>query len=104
MSPNSLPLHQQILPRSRHNRDHLRHRRTHVIKVRLRDGDFERDAYSIELRAYTRLGPQKRIIPAKKTSEGLQMERGTCLRGILQSNSDLRPPPPFLLATKLRWA
>lgn len=72
----------------------------HVIKVPLRDGDFERDAYEIEVRAYTRLGRHERIVPCENTREGLQMERGTCLHGILQSNSE----PPIPLTTKLRWA
>ncbi|KAJ5155650.1 hypothetical protein N7492_008453 [Penicillium capsulatum] len=71
----------------------------HVIKVRPR-GDFERHAYEIEVRAYARLGRHERIVSCEETEEGLQLERGTCLRSMLQSASG----PPILLTTKLRWA
>lgn len=72
---------------------------SHVIKVRPR-GDFERHAYDIEVRAYARLGRHERIVLCEDTGEGLQLERGTCLRSMLQTVSG----PPISLTTKLRWA
>lgn len=72
---------------------------SHVIKLRPR-GDFERRAYEIEVRAYERLGRHERIVSCEETEEGLRLERGTCLRGMLQSAGGLL----ISSTTKLRWA
>jgi serine/threonine protein kinase len=71
-----------------------------VIKIRPLSGDFERQAYDIEIRSYERLGYHERIASWKVTEEGLHLERGTCLRGMLRSVSQSAIP----WAMKLRWA
>lgn len=71
-----------------------------VIKIRPSSRDFERQAYDIEIRSYERLGTHKCIASCKVTEEGLLLERGTCLRGMLRSVSESAIP----WAMKLRWA
>lgn len=71
-----------------------------VIKIRPSSGDFECHAYDIEVRSYERLGHHKRIALCKVTEQGLRLERGTCLRSMLQSVSG----SPIPLTMKLRWA
>ncbi|KAJ5255392.1 hypothetical protein N7497_007123 [Penicillium chrysogenum] len=69
-----------------------------VIKIRPKSGEFEQQAYEIEICSYKRLGHHKRIASYEVTEEGLILERGTCLRGMLQSVSAI----PW--AMKLQWA
>jgi serine/threonine protein kinase len=71
-----------------------------VIKIRPSSGGFERQAYDIEIRSYERLGYHERIATCEVTEEGLLLERGTCLRGMLQSVSKSAIP----WAMKLQWA
>lgn len=71
----------------------------HVIKVPSL-GEFERQAYDREIRAYTRLGHHERIAHCEVQEEGLQLERGICLRDFLQSPSGSSIP----LDSKLQWA
>jgi hypothetical protein len=71
-----------------------------VIKIRPTSGEFERQAYEIEIRSYKRLAYYKRIASYEVTEEGLILERGTCLRGMLQSVGESTIP----WAMKLQWA
>ncbi|KAJ6180808.1 hypothetical protein N7519_011269 [Penicillium mononematosum] len=71
-----------------------------VIKIRPTAGEFERQAYEIEIRSYKRLGHHKRIASCEVTEEGLILKRGTCLRGMLQSVGESAIPWPV----KLQWA
>ncbi|KAJ9481676.1 hypothetical protein VN97_g11791 [Penicillium thymicola] len=71
-----------------------------VIKLRPTSGEFEQQAYDIEIRSYERLGHHERIAPCEVTEEGLILERGTCLRGMLQSVGESAIP----WAMKLQWA
>ncbi|KAJ5865213.1 uncharacterized protein N7529_007129 [Penicillium soppii] len=71
-----------------------------VIKVRPSSGDFERQAYNIEIRCYERLGCHEHIASCEVTEEGLLLERGTCLRAMLQSVSESAIP----WAMKVQWA
>lgn len=71
----------------------------HVIKVPL-SGEFERRAYDREIRTYTRLGNHERIAHFEVQEEGLQLERGICLRDFLQSPNGSSIP----LDSKLQWA
>lgn len=59
-----------------------------VIKIRPSSGDFERQAYNIKIRSYKRIGFHERIASDEVTEEGLLLERGTCLRGVLRSVSE----------------
>ncbi|KAJ5208403.1 hypothetical protein N7449_002782 [Penicillium cf. viridicatum] len=70
-----------------------------VIKIRP-SGDFERQAYNIKIRSYERLGLHERIASYEVTEEGLLLECGTCLRGVLWSVSESAIP----WAMKLQWA
>lgn len=63
----------------------------HVIKVPF-PGDFERLAYDIETCAYAGLGHLERITHYEVREEGTQLERGTCLRGLLQSVNESSIP------------
>ncbi|KAJ5907798.1 hypothetical protein N7495_000480 [Penicillium taxi] len=56
-----------------------------VIKSHNKSGIFERQAYEIEIRCYERLGHHERIASCEVTDEGLILERGTCLRKMLQN-------------------
>lgn len=71
-----------------------------VIKIRPSSGDFELQAYNIEVRCYEKLGYHKRIASFEVTEEGLLLERGTCLRGMLRSASE----SPIPWAMKIQWA
>ncbi|KAJ5407420.1 hypothetical protein N7465_008704 [Penicillium sp. CMV-2018d] len=71
-----------------------------VIKLRPTSGEFEQQAYDIEIRSYERLGHYERIVSCEVTEEGLILERGTCLRSILQSVSESAIP----WVMKLWWA
>ena len=71
----------------------------HVIKI-LSSGDFECLAYDRETCVYTRLGYHERIAYFELQQEGLQLERETCLRGILQGVGGSSIPLTF----KLQWA
>jgi serine/threonine protein kinase len=71
-----------------------------VIKIRPTSGEFERQAYDIEIRSYERLGHHERIASCKVTEKGLILERGTCLRGMLQSVGK----SAISWAMKLQWA
>lgn len=71
----------------------------HVIKVPS-SGEFERLAFDREIRIYTRLGHHERIAHCEIQEKGLQLERGMCLRDVLQSPSGSSVP----LDSKLQWA
>ncbi|PLB45567.1 kinase-like protein [Aspergillus steynii IBT 23096] len=71
-----------------------------VIKTRPSSGDFERRAYVVEIRSYERLGYHERIASYEVVEEGLLLERGTCLRKMLQSARSSTIPQ----AMKLQWA
>lgn len=63
--------------------------------------DFVRQAFSIELRAYERLGNHPRIAMVRETTEkSIVLERGECLRRRIQSQSH----EAIALLTKLQWA
>lgn len=63
-----------------------------VIKIRPSPGDFERQAYNIKICSYKRIGFHERIASDGVTEEGLLLERGTCLRGVLRSVSESAIP------------
>ncbi|KAJ5770422.1 uncharacterized protein N7511_002473 [Penicillium nucicola] len=73
---------------------------SNVIKIRPTSGEFERQAYDIEIRSYKRLGHHDRIASCKVTQKGPILERGTCLRGMLRSVGESAIPWPM----KLQWA
>ncbi|KAF9252582.1 hypothetical protein DTO027I6_3028 [Penicillium roqueforti] len=81
-----------------------------VIKLRPSLGDFQRQAYDTEVRSYKRLGHHGHIASCEVNEEGLLLERGICLRTILQSAGSTSDGPskaresPISLATKLQWA
>jgi serine/threonine protein kinase len=72
----------------------------HVIKRPTSD-EFARQAFDIEVRAYERLGDHHRIaVLSSVTNEGIVLERGECLRKIIQ-----RPESgKITMRTRLRWA
>lgn len=72
----------------------------HVVKIRPSSGDFECQAYDIEVRSYQRIGHHKHVARCEVTDEGLRLERGTGLRSMLQSANG----PTIPLTTKFRWA
>ncbi|CAG8218956.1 unnamed protein product [Penicillium olsonii] len=71
-----------------------------VVKVRPSSGDFEIQAYDIEIRCYERPGNHKHIPSCEVTDKGLLLDRGTCLRGMIRSVRE----PAIPWALKLRWA
>ncbi|KAJ5800869.1 uncharacterized protein N7518_002937 [Penicillium psychrosexuale] len=81
-----------------------------VIKLHPSSGGFERQAYDIEVRSYKRPGHHEHIASCEVTEEGLLLERGICLRTILQSAGSTSDGPskaresPISLSMKLRWA
>ncbi|KAI3058789.1 hypothetical protein CBS147353_10651 [Aspergillus niger] len=74
----------------------------HVIKRSPpSSNEFARQAFDIEVRAYERLGNHRRIaVLSDVTSEGIVLERGECLRKLIQS-SELGE---ITMRTRLRWA
>lgn len=63
--------------------------------------DFVRQAFSIELRAYERLGNHPRIAMVRETTENsIVLERGECLRRRIQNENH----ESIALRTKLQWA
>lgn len=72
-----------------------------VIKRRPEPSDgFACQAYSIEVRAYERLGDHPRIANIRKiTEDGIVIERGECLPQKIQSKEF-----KTTIRTKLRWA
>ncbi|PYI27477.1 putative serine-threonine protein kinase [Aspergillus indologenus CBS 114.80] len=63
--------------------------------------EFARQAFDIEVRAYKRLGNHRRIaVLSDVTSEGIVLERGECLRKIIQSPGSGK----ITMRTRLRWA
>ncbi|CAG8948113.1 unnamed protein product [Penicillium salamii] len=76
-----------------------------VIKLRPTSGDFERQAYAIEIRCYERLGHHERIAFHKVAEKGLILECGTCLRGILRGIDERSVGESTISWTlKLQWA
>ncbi|RDW57839.1 Serine kinase HT1 [Aspergillus mulundensis] len=75
---------------------------SHVIKRRPPpSNEFAQQAFDIEVRAYKRLGAHRRIaVLSGVTNEGLILERGECLRTIIQSHN----PGTITQHTRLRWA
>jgi serine/threonine protein kinase len=63
-------------------------------------GDYECQAFDVEVRVYHHLGHHKRIAQFEETTEGLILERGECLRRRLQLIDTASIP----ISTKLQWA